>query len=185
MHMNDFTFPLSCYLWSSSPEDVKAVADLHFEGPLLTLRFSVEEKELRRMVREDDGPVWTDSCVELFISADGRNYANFEFSASGYMHAAFGPDRHSRTKLGQAFLDTVERKVNILENNNHRSRWTLEAVIDLEKAGIITSLPADLYLNLYKCGDGLMKPHFLSAFPIDLPSPDFHRPEFFEKIHIG
>lgn len=183
--MNDFTFPLSNYLWSSDKEDVTASASLHFDGAVLKIHFDVSEKELRRMVREDDGPVWTDSCVEIFISADGRNYANFEFSASGYMHAAFGPDRHERRKLGPEFLSGVKRKVTILENNNHRSRWTLDAEIDLERAGLISSVPADLYINIYKCGDGLMKPHFLSAFPIELPSPDFHRPEFFEKIHIG
>ena len=34
-------------------------------------------------------------------------------------------------------------------------------------------------MNLYKCGDNLSHPHFLSWQPIDTPQPDFHRPEFF------
>lgn len=36
--------------------------------------------------------------------------------------------------------------------------------------------------NLYKCGDGLEQPHYLSWSAIDTPKPDFHVPEFFGII---
>ena len=36
--------------------------------------------------------------------------------------------------------------------------------------------------NVYKCGDMLPHPHFLSFFPINLPKPDFHRPDFFGDV---
>ena len=38
--------------------------------------------------------------------------------------------------------------------------------------------------NVYKCGDMLPHPHFLSFFPIDLPKPDFHRPDFFGSVEF-
>ena len=38
--------------------------------------------------------------------------------------------------------------------------------------------------NVYKCGDKLPHPHFLSFFPIDLPKPDFHRPDFFGSVEF-
>jgi hypothetical protein len=36
--------------------------------------------------------------------------------------------------------------------------------------------------NFYKCGDKTSVPHFLSWNPIILPSPDFHRPDFFGEF---
>ena len=33
-------------------------------------------------------------------------------------------------------------------------------------------------MNLYKCGDGLAEPHYLTWQPISTPAPDYHRPEF-------
>lgn len=36
--------------------------------------------------------------------------------------------------------------------------------------------------NLYKCGDSLEQPHYLSWSAIDTPKPDFHVPEFFGII---
>ncbi|MDU5344496.1 MAG: carbohydrate-binding family 9-like protein, partial [Prevotella bivia] len=36
--------------------------------------------------------------------------------------------------------------------------------------------------NFYKCGDKTDQPHFLSWQKVDLPKPDFHRPEFFGTI---
>ena len=37
-------------------------------------------------------------------------------------------------------------------------------------------------MNLYKCGDDLSCPHYLSWRPVGTPAPDFHRPEFFEPV---
>jgi hypothetical protein len=36
--------------------------------------------------------------------------------------------------------------------------------------------------NIYKCGDALPVPHYVSWRPIDTPDPDFHRPEYFGQI---
>lgn len=38
--------------------------------------------------------------------------------------------------------------------------------------------------NLYKCGDHLSKPHFLSWQPIDTPEPNFHVPQFFTELEF-
>lgn len=183
--MSRFEFKLDNYLWGSEREDVTAYAVLENKGCVINLTFDVTEKELRRMVTEDHGRVWTDSCVELFLSPDGIHYANFEFSASGALHAAYGAGRHERRKYSEELLKSVKREVTILENNNRQSHWILSAEIDLALFELVSAVPADISINLYKCGDELKKPHFLSAFPIDLPSPDFHRPEFFRTITIS
>ncbi len=38
--------------------------------------------------------------------------------------------------------------------------------------------------NVYKCGDNLSKPHFLSWNPIHHPTPNFHLPEFFGTLEL-
>ncbi len=40
-------------------------------------------------------------------------------------------------------------------------------------------------MNLYKCGDNLSKPHFLSWQPIDMPQPNFHVPQFFGEAEFA
>ncbi len=40
-------------------------------------------------------------------------------------------------------------------------------------------------MNLYKCGDKLTKPHFLSWKPIDAPAPDFHLPQYFRTVQFS
>jgi hypothetical protein len=46
------------------------------------------------------------------------------------------------------------------------------------------NLPETIRANFYKCGDLTAHPHFLSWNPIDLPKPDFHRPEFFGTLTL-
>ena len=44
------------------------------------------------------------------------------------------------------------------------------------------NLPENIRANFYKCGDKTAHPHFLSWNPVEVPHPDFHRPEFFGKL---
>ena len=176
---------LDNYLWGSSADDVTVGAALDADGGVLHVRFSVSERELRRMVWEPNGKVWTDSCVEVFVkNTDSDEYSNFEFSATGAFLAAHGAGRRDRVRYSNQEREAVAVEVRILQNDNRRSRWVLDASIDLVRIGIIPSAPHEIAFNLYKCGDGLQRPHFLSLFDIPLESPDFHRPEFFHKAVI-
>lgn len=178
--MKEFTYRL-IPLWGTKGEETSVTVSMKSEGSVVMLKYDVYEKELRRMVREDKGKVWTDSCVEFFAS-NGKEYVNFEFSASGALLAAIGDGRANRKYLPEEIYSSTARKVTILENNNKTSHWVLETQIDLMKAGLIKALPSTISFNLYKCGDELERPHHLAAFPIDLPRPDFHSPQFFKEL---
>ena len=39
--------------------------------------------------------------------------------------------------------------------------------------------------NFYKCGDETEVPHYGAWSPVETPSPDFHRPEFFGELVFG
>lgn len=176
---------LDNYLWGSLREDVSVKVGICAQDGVMCVRFHVSERELRRMVWEPNGKVWTDSCVEVFVMNPlSKEYSNLEFSASGAFLAAHGAGRKDRVRYSDQERSAITDAVEILQNDNRRSRWTLEARIDLVKLGIIPSAPHEIAFNLYKCGDGLQRPHFLSLFDIPLEKPDFHRPEFFGKAVI-
>ena len=42
--------------------------------------------------------------------------------------------------------------------------------------------PKTLRANLYKCGDKLCSPHFLSWSKVELEKPNFHSPQFFGEL---
>lgn len=174
-------FPLGEYLWSSNEDDAVALSLSH-DGFILNALFYVREKEMRRMVKEDNGPVWTDSCVELFLRKRGdEEYCNFEFSVSGAMLAGKGRDRNGRILFDKSLLEGVKRQVTILENNNHQSRWKLDIQLDLSAFDLAST---QLEGNAYSCGDGLTNPRFIALFPIESVKPDFHQSRFFQEIHL-
>lgn len=181
INKNETKLMLSNYLWGSKEEDAVVSLSLSYNDSSLYFTFHVKEKELRRMVNDDNKNVWEDSCVELFISPDKENYYNFEFSASTALRLGYGSSRQDRVLVNDELLKKVKREVKVFENNNKRSEYTLTGVIPLKEFNLNKN---KLYINAYKCGDKLSNPHFISLFPIDLPSPDFHQKRFFQEIEL-
>lgn len=176
---------LGNHLWLNREDDVGVRCTLWHEEERLHVIFSVREAELRRMVWNANGPVWTDSCVEVFIRRAGADeYSNFEFSASGAFLAMHGEGRKDRVPYSDDERLAIRPSVRILENNNKTSLWELSCVFDLKRLGLVDTLPATLDFNLYKCGDGLKRPHYLSLFEVKTEEPDFHRPEFFGRMEL-
>ncbi len=176
-------------LWTAAPK-VAANLRLVRDGATLVAKFSVVEPQLRRMVTEHNGPVWEDSCVELFLQrSDSEEYVNIECSASTAMLVGRGTERAGRELFDPAFIESIPTTVTLLENSNAQSRWSAQIHIDLLAFGLlkageeITELA--LKGNFYKCGDALKEPHHLAAAEILTPKPDFHRPEFFIPISFA
>ncbi|MBQ5807154.1 MAG: hypothetical protein IIW26_01760, partial [Tidjanibacter sp.] len=61
--------------------------------------------------------------------------------------------------------------------------WWLEMEVPFALLGA-EGTPNTLMANLYKCGDKLRTPHYLSWSPIEAAKPDFHRPEQFGTLII-
>ena len=63
--------------------------------------------------------------------------------------------------------------------------WELVVAIPFRLMGLDPdNLPEKIMGNFYKCADDTEFPHFVSWSPIDLPSPNFHCPEFFGEIYL-
>lgn len=161
-------------------------------GDRLWVRFEVEERYTAARTTEDNGRVWTDSCVEFFLSPDGEGYYNFETTCIGKLLLAH---RRSRkvdvVHAPQEVLSLVERYPSLpsepFEEREGDNRWSLTLAIPPEalfRHDLKSWDGVGLRVNLYKCGDELSHPHFLSWKPIQTEHPDFHRPEFFTPIEL-
>ncbi len=161
-------------------------------GSLLMLRYEVAEKYTAARVTEDNGEVWTDSCAEFFIAPDNTGYYNIEATCIGKILIS---NRKSRTEgvipAAQEIMDKVVRIPSLgsepFEERTGDNRWTLTLAIPpqtLFRHEIIDWSGLKARMNLYKCGDNLSEPHFLSWQPISTEHPDFHVPEYFAEVEF-
>ena len=150
----------------------------------LVVDWRVSGLDLRVQNLADGGRIWEDSCCEIFLSVPGSwEYFNFEINAGGHLLAAHGPSREGREKIA---TDDIMRFASVegpIEQAGGIWNWRVTLLIPFEVLGLDPDdLPSELLANLYKCGDLTAHPHFLSWAPINTPTPDFHRPEFFGKL---
>ena len=160
----------------------EASVKCEFDAKTLSFEFSVSEPpECFRMQCQKDGePCWQDSCVEIFVHSPSRGmYYNFECSCTGFCLAEYGTQRANRIQFEN--YDDIhriwQRRPELIEG---RYYWALKVVISRELIGLKPD--ESVCGNLYKCASGAACPHYLTLFPIDTPTPDFHRPEFFKPI---
>lgn len=183
--------PVACCNWPEQyPYAPEVAFRMYHTGDRLMLRFDVAERHTAAKVTADNGEVWTDSCVEFFIAPDDSLYYNFETNCNGTMLLGARKSREEAEQAPAAVLARIKREttlprgeaIELPEGDNH---WSLTLSIPpsaLFKHGIADWSGQKACMNLYKCGDNLSVPHFLSWQPIDTPNPDFHRPEFFADV---
>ncbi len=185
--------PIRCCNWEKDfPYKPEVRFKLAHTGERLIVWFEVSEQYTMARVEKDNGEVWTDSCVETFIALDDKGYYNFEATCIGKLLLAYRIEREVGIEHApQELLDTIRRipsleKVNFEERvgDNH---WTLRLEIPataLFRHNLKSWDGVRARMNLYKCGDKLSHPHFLSWQPITWSKPDFHRPEFFHEVQF-
>ena len=179
---------ISSICWKEFPCLPLTEVSLAHDGKAMLLHFHVEDNHLLARYDEPNSPVYTDSCVELFVRPEHRTaYQNFEFNALGTCLSQTGTSREDRTFLSPSEISTIRVLPSITTCPTDiptGMKWSLFVAIpfalisDREVAG------TKLWLNLYKCGEDTITPHFVSSFPIDTPAPDFHRPEFFQEVEV-
>ena len=100
--------------------------------------------------------------------------------------------RKSRTECSHfdaSVLDNVIRYSSLKRKEYDESgrmfSWEVSMGIPFSMIGLDgNALPGKIRANFFKCADKSAHPHFLSWNPIDVPSPDFHRPDFFGKLEF-
>ena len=170
--------------WSPNPAPAASVQALFVEGDALYFRLESAALPSRAENTEPDSAVWQDSCLECFLSFDGKNYVNLESNANGALRASLGTERHGRRFLKDMAIPMPKTQPKLLENG-----WEMVFVVPCAAVEAIWGVKPESGLsftgNFYSCGDLTPSPHFASWNYIDTPAPDFHRPEFFGKLVIA
>lgn len=156
------------------------------------IHYQVKENSVRAVEGLDLGHVWEDSCCEFFVSPDEKSgYYNLEANCIGTILLCNGQEREGRTPAPNAVLTRIERWASLGERTfgirNEDTAWELALKVPVTaffRNKITTLSGLKMRGNFYKCGDKTQAPHFLSWKKVDVPQPDFHRPEFFGDIEF-
>ena len=177
--------------WKGYPYSPSVNFSIAHDEDCLYLRYRVQEECTMARVMEDNGAVWTDSCVEFFISFDDTGYYNFEFNCIGTALLAFRKEKPLAEHAGPTVLKTILRYPSLPrisfeeEKSSDKNSWALTIIIPRTvffKHRFASLNGVEARANFYKCGDALSIPHFLSKYPIATAEPNFHVPEYFGKI---
>ena len=162
-------------------------------GDALLLHYRVEEQSVRAVARQDHEHIWEDACVEFFCMPAGDDiYYNVECNCTGKMLVAAGKNRNERTPASENVMKHIARWASLgmepFETRIEPTKWELALRLPVttffqHKLNSFDGLTATG--NVYKCGDCLPVPHFISWSPITTESPDFHRPDFFGQIQFA
>ncbi len=158
-------------------------------GTEIWLKYNVQEKHILARETRINGEVYKDSTVEFFISVDGKNYYNFEFSCIGTVHLAFGPGRGNRNRVNPELIKNIEIESSLgnqpFEEKTGNFNWEMMIRIPIkcfEFDSLKTFDALQATANFYKCGDATSEPHYITWNPVETQNPDYHRPEYFGKV---
>lgn len=177
--------PVATVNWPEYPERPEVEALIARSSHSLFLKFDVTEQSVRGTYTDDGSPVYQDSCVEFFVRhPDDRRYLNFEFNCLGTCDAARRESRELAAPLVPTEYQRIRRHASLgrtpVAIDDKATSWRLLIEIPFELMDLDgQALPSALRVNFYKCGDLTKRPHFLSWNPIELPTPNFHCPEYF------
>lgn len=177
--------PVATINWPEYPERPEAMALIARSSHSLFLKFDVTEQSVRGTYTDDGSPVYQDSCVEFFVRhPDDRRYLNFEFNCLGTCDAARRQSRELAAPFAPTEYQRIRRHASLgrtpVAIDDKATSWRLLIEIPFELMDLDgQALPSALRVNFYKCGDLTKRPHFLSWNPIELPTPNFHCPEYF------
>lgn len=161
------------------------------DGESIFLYYRVTGEQVRAANTQDFGSVWEDSCVEFFMQREGEtSYRNFECNILGVLLAAHHETREISDRLSDDIMQSVVRHSGIsqrFENGNQVCDWSMYLEIPKKAMGFSDNESLNgqkIKANFYKCGDETPQTHFISWSPINLPSPNFHVPQFFGTLEL-
>ena len=174
---------LSQCSWSPNPAPEADFQAVYMQNGHLVFRLTSHASPTRAVNFEPDTNVWEDSCLECFLSFDGKRYMNLEVNSNSAMRAGFGTCRFDRTLLLNLGVPMPKVCAALGE-----AEWSViydispETIVSL--FGMQPGKGSVFWGNFYSCGDKTPVPHYSEWNRIYTEFPDFHRPEFFGSLVI-
>lgn len=165
--------------WEGYAKAPKTEAKLLYSDFGIHVQLMTDENPLRATVREQNGPVCKDSCMEFFVRPNENDprYVNIEINPFGTMYLGLRTSRHD------CVHPEYDKDYFEIQSYVDNEKWMLQFVIPFEIIKeIFGGHTKTMYGNLYKCGDETESPHYATYYPITSENPDYHRPECFGEF---
>ncbi|HAH23853.1 MAG TPA: hypothetical protein DCL77_08860 [Prolixibacteraceae bacterium] len=184
--------PLEMVNWNDFPYRPDVSVQIAYNENELFLHYKVNEQSVKAEITENNGPVWTDSCVEFFISPEGNDeYYNLEMTCIGTALLGFRKKGEPAIQATAEHIDSIRRVSSLgpipFPEQMGDTKWDITIAIPWEAFFNHTLKPIQgkkMRGNFYKCGDNLSVPHFVSWTRIKTDKPSFHVPESFGGLEF-
>jgi hypothetical protein len=178
--------------WKEFPYHPAVSVQIAFNEEELFLQYKVSEQAVKAEITENNGRVWTDSCVEFFLSPEGNDeYYNLEMNCIGTALLGF-------RKKGEPAIHATEEQISTIRRISTLGNSPFPERKELTEWQITIAIPWEVYFNhslkplsgkkmrgnFYKCGDDLSVAHFVSWTKIKTENPSFHEPDFFGGLEF-
>ena len=162
-------------------------------GANLLIHYRVTEKRTLGTMVKDLDPVYKDSCCEFFCMNEGDSlYYNIESNCLGSILMECGKGRDNRTTSTTENLQHIDRWASLGRKDigliNMETHWELAVVVPVAafwRHNFGTLSGKTFLVNVYNCVGSGDDRQYVTWNPIDTPSPDFHRPEYFRRIYFA
>ena len=162
-------------------------------GTNLLIHYRVTEKRTLGTMVKDLDPVYKESCCEFFCMNEGDSlYYNIESNCLGSILMECGSGREGRTVSTEENLLFIDRwaslgrkSVGLITQETH---WELALVVPISafwRHDYGTLSGKTFLVNVYNCVGSGDDRQYVTWNPIDTPSPDFHRPEYFRRLYFS
>lgn len=178
--------------WKEFPYKPAVSVQIAYNENELFLRYKVREQAIKAVITETNGAVWTDSCVEFFLSPDGNDeYYNLEMNCIGTTLLGFRKKGEPATHGTDEQITSIRRTSSLgnlpFAEEKVETSWEITIAIPWEAFFNHALKPLQgkkMRGNFYKCGDHLSVPHFVSWTKIKTDNPSFHVPESFGGLEF-
>lgn len=170
----------------------KTKAKLAYDTENIYVIFHVQDQYVIATSDKYQGTPWEDSCVEFFFTPSGNisdGYFNLEMNCVGHFLFQYNNPDSGRTVIDISDCEKIEvvsslKGATILPEITEPITWTIEYKIPFNVIEKYTkkSVGSIWKVNFYKCADNSSHPHWLTWAPVDHPTPNFHKPDFFGTL---
>lgn len=178
--------------WEEFPYKPEVTVQIAYNEEELFLQYKVKEQSVKAEITETNGRVWTDSCVEFFLSPEGNDeYYNLEMNCIGTALLGFKKKGEPAVRASEEQIAGIRRISSLgtkpFPERKKETSWQITMAIPWEvyfKHSLKPVSGKKMRGNFYKCGDELSVPHFVSWTKIKTGKPSFHEPEFFGGLEF-
>jgi len=180
--------------WDTTDSKQSTVVRSLYDDDALYLQYFAEDGHIHAETTDLNGPVWEDSCVELFAAIEPKrrpHYVNFEVNCVGTLHLGFGPDRRERDLITADRAETIQIETSVdgptKEASPDDEEWWVAAALPFKTLAAFTGAtvsPSEGTVwqgNFHRLG-GTADPWFGAWSPVDTPEPDYHQPTEFGRL---